>query len=225
MFNNYTEADPQWTNSKFYTLQDSLANWSLMAMMLNNWGFSPANVPQQPAQAGNWWWCDDSVYNLGNPEVWPRVTGASYTNPTLLTASIEGLPLGDLNWFPAKKTLWQSNQSAITAWIVAENETKYQITSVKPTDGTRPLHFALDQNYPNPFNPSTEIQYSLGSSAPVTLKIFNVLGEEVATLVNGPQNAGMHKVTFDASRLPSGVYMYQLRAGANSATRKMMLVK
>ena len=224
-FANYSEIDPQWTNSKFYRLQDSLANWSLMAMMLNNWGFSPANVPQQPANAGNWWWCDDAVNNLGNPEVWPRVTGASYTNSTMLTASAEGLPLGDLNWFPAQKALWKSHQSDIMAWIMAENETKYQITSVKPEKGTLPLRFALEQNYPNPFNPSTEIQYSLAGSAQVSLKVFNVLGEEVAMLVNGTQSAGTHTVTFDASRLPSGVYMYQLHAGANTATRKMVLMK
>jgi hypothetical protein len=177
-----------------------------------------------PSQAGNWWWCDDPVDNLGNPEVWPRIN-AAYQNPTMLTNSIEGLPLGDLNWFPTQKALWKSNQAGIMAWIFALNETKYQITSVEQEDGNLPLQFALEQNYPNPFNPSTEIQYSVPTSGQVTLKIFNVLGEEVATLVNGTQSAGTHAVTFDASQLSSGVYMYQIHAGANTSTRKMVLMK
>ncbi len=85
--------------------------------------------------------------------------------------------------------------------------------------------FALFQNYPNPFNPSTAISYKLTASSLVTLKVYDILGRDVATLVNGRQTAGEHSVTFDAARLPSGVYFYRLRAGTSTVVRKMLLMK
>ncbi len=85
--------------------------------------------------------------------------------------------------------------------------------------------FDLQQNYPNPFNPTTTIKFSVPKNGMVTLKVYNLLGQEVATLVNGEMNAGSYKVTFDASKLGSGVYFYKLQAGNNSATKKMILLK
>ncbi len=85
--------------------------------------------------------------------------------------------------------------------------------------------FVLRQNYPNPFNPSTTIEYSLKRPASVTLEVFNVTGQKVATLVDGRQKAGEHKVVFDAADLASGVYFYKLTADKVSRTRKMMLLK
>jgi hypothetical protein len=86
--------------------------------------------------------------------------------------------------------------------------------------------FALEQNFPNPFNPATTIKYSLPSQAAVTLKIYNVLGENVVTLLNNAtQEAGIHSVNFDASNLPSGVYMYSIQAGSNIQSKKMLLMK
>ncbi len=91
-----------------------------------------------------------------------------------------------------------------------------------------PATFALNQNYPNPFNPSTTISYSIPKSDVVTLKIYNVLGAEVATLVNGYQEAGSYTLTVSTSEmqsLSSGVYFYTLTNGGNSLTRKMTLLK
>jgi hypothetical protein len=85
--------------------------------------------------------------------------------------------------------------------------------------------FNLDQNYPNPFNPNTTINYSLGERSQVTLKVYDVLGSEVATLVNTTQEAGKHNVTFDASKLASGLYIYTLNAGSYTSSKKMMLLK
>jgi hypothetical protein len=85
--------------------------------------------------------------------------------------------------------------------------------------------FALLQNYPNPFNPTTSIAYLLKDAAPVTLTVFDLAGRTVATLVNESQTAGAHSVTFDASKLSTGVYLYRLNAGAFSETRKLMLLK
>jgi cyclomaltodextrinase / maltogenic alpha-amylase / neopullulanase len=88
-----------------------------------------------------------------------------------------------------------------------------------------PKTFALEQNYPNPFNPSTTIRYQLPQSATVSLKIYDVLGREVQTLVNERQAAGQYSVLFNASGLASGVYFYRLQAGNFVQTKKMMLLK
>ncbi|MHB9011267.1 MAG: T9SS type A sorting domain-containing protein [Ignavibacteriaceae bacterium] len=97
-------------------------------------------------------------------------------------------------------------------------------TSVKETNG-QPSNFSLSQNYPNPFNPTTLIKYSIPKSGIVTLKVYNLLGQEVATLVNQEQNTGNYTVNFDASKLASGVYMYSLQSGDFSLTKKMALLK
>jgi photosystem II stability/assembly factor-like uncharacterized protein len=90
---------------------------------------------------------------------------------------------------------------------------------------TSPTKFALEQNYPNPFNPSTSIQYAISSRQFVTLKVYDVLGNEIATLVNEYRNAGSYEIEFDASKLSSGVYYYQLRSGDFIQTKKMILLK
>ena len=83
----------------------------------------------------------------------------------------------------------------------------------------------LAQNYPNPFNPSTSISYQLSAASVVTLKVYDVLGKEVATLVEGVRSAGTHTVRFDGSSLRSGVYFYRIQAGTFSDTKKFMLIK
>ena len=85
--------------------------------------------------------------------------------------------------------------------------------------------FKLEQNYPNPFNPSTVIGFEIKDTRFVSLKVFNSIGQEVATLVNQVQNAGNYEVKFNAENLGSGVYFYQLVSGNFVATKKMILVK
>jgi len=124
-----------------------------------------------------------------------------------MTAGTDGLPLGDLNWFPE--------------YYTAVKETK---TSTVPRD------FSLDQNYPNPFNPATNIAFSLNKNAHVSLTVYNLLGQKVKTLLDKEKIAGNHHASWDGTDeagklMASGIYYYRLETDSQKATRKMLLMK
>jgi hypothetical protein len=102
-------------------------------------------------------------------------------------------------------------------------------TGIERTDEESAKVVSLSQNYPNPFNPSTVIGFTVGTqnlaSIAVRLAVYDLLGREVAVLVDGPMSAGSHSVTFDASTLTSGVYMYRIVSEGVSVSRQMILIK
>lgn len=106
-----------------------------------------------------------------------------------------------------------------------DNDGKYKYSSILELKFNLPQKFVLEQNYPNPFNPSTIIGYSIPKTSNVSLKIYDVLGRNVATLVNKVQEKGSYRVSFDASQLSAGVYYYRLEAGEFSSIKKMLLIK
>lgn len=108
--------------------------------------------------------------------------------------------------------------------LTARNSGDIEITTSIERDGM-PQEFALEHNYPNPFNPTTVIQYSLANHSNVKLQVFDILGREVATLVNEAQAAGVYTINFDAKALSSGTYFYRIKAGDFTSIRKMMLIK
>jgi hypothetical protein len=87
------------------------------------------------------------------------------------------------------------------------------------------MNFVLLQNYPNPFNPMTTISYQIPHAGIVTIKVFDALGSEIANLVNEVKQGGVHEITFDASGLPSGLYLYRMIVDGQTFTKKMMLAK
>jgi len=189
---NNVEADPGFS-SDVLTILDSTVNF-VKAIRLkgspHKFFYNPSGAPIFPCR-------------------WPIPENLAYSNTTLQTAADGGFPLGDLNWFPAKKKEW-------AAWV---------LTDVKQKENTVLKGFNLSQNFPNPFNPTTIINFNIPSAAKTTLKVFDVLGREVATLVNKDLNAGSYQVDFNAAKLSSGVYIYRIDAGSFSASRKMLLLK
>ncbi|NNG28111.1 MAG: T9SS type A sorting domain-containing protein [Ignavibacteriaceae bacterium] len=109
--------------------------------------------------------------------------------------------------------------------IVLDNFFGDFTTSVERLEDLTPTRFELAQNYPNPFNPSTKIRFTIPEAGLVTLKVYNLLGEEVATLLNEEQTTGVYEVTFDAGQLSSGIYFYTINSGDFVASKKMILLK
>ncbi len=182
----------------------------------------------------NWAFEPDSDLN----QVWPLPGNLAYTNDTLMTAGINGFPLGDLyHWWNGSNggTDYYSQWKAVEATQDA-NITKAEMTGdlaaiggptpvLQSPGANQPRTFTLSQNYPNPFNPTTLIEYSVPKNSFVTLNVYNILGQKVATLFSGMRSPGEYTATFNGSSLASGVYFYRLDAGTVQMTKKLMLIK
>jgi len=119
-------------------------------------------------------------------------------------------------------SLFGEGDSAMSPWVYATNPV---ITGIEDEKDGILRSFTLKQNFPNPFNPATQIEYSLPVSSKVSLIIYNLMGQEIARLVNGEQIAGVHSVRWDAAGLSSGIYFSRLRASGFVETKKMVLLK
>jgi len=142
----------------------------------------------------------------------PALSGSSFTNPNLNgfeVVSYRGA-FGTANW--------------TTGWTQF-NPKNYEVIGINQISSNIPNNFSLKQNYPNPFNPNTIINYQLQKFSNVSLKVYDVLGNEVSTLVNQKQNAGSYEVGFNATALSSGIYFYTLKTEGYSETKRMLLVK
>ncbi|NLT51058.1 MAG: T9SS type A sorting domain-containing protein [Ignavibacteria bacterium] len=155
----------------------------------------------------------------------PIPVDLSYSNPEFLTAGLGGFPIGDLNWFPSQYAEWEAQKASEYEGINSYYYHFPRCPDAIEVISNEVKEFALEQNFPNPFNPSTVITYSIPKASMVTLKVYDVLGKEVATLVNEQQNAATYKVDFDASALSSGVYLYKIEAGNYTMTKKMSLLR
>ena len=153
----------------------------------------------------SWWkWPEDDM-DRKPLAFWIDTLDCTYsTSSPAFTGAMQSLPAGDLNWYPDKKVIWTD---------VAENIVQ------------APSSFSLEQNYPNPFNPSTQISFNLEKAGFTTLTVYNILGQKVATLLSQNLSAGSHIINFNASNLSTGVYIYKLESGKNTAIKKMMLPK
>jgi hypothetical protein len=176
----------------------------------------------------------------------PSASGHTYVNFPFMDANSEAVPIFDddtstayIGGFKLNKTnegvfifiagrpyRYNNTASATDYEYMIDNYMTSALVSVEDhSESNLPTGYNLAQNYPNPFNPSTQISYSIPNSEFVSLKIYDVLGREVTTLVNGVQSASNYSVNFDAGKLSSGIYFYTLKAGNFVETKKMLLLR
>jgi hypothetical protein len=164
----------------------------------------------------------DSTYMIGylaNADAYTGVT-LNGTGHMRVTVSPESTKVDYVSaYLPRDTNATHRNGSVVHTYTVMPKTTSVEnVTRI-------PSKFVLEQNYPNPFNPSTVIRYQLKESGLVSLKVYSVLGEEVATLVNEWLQSGSHETIFRAADLPSGVYYYQLKAPGVLLAKKAILIK
>lgn len=179
-----------------------------------------------------WAYMPEAGYN----QQWPLPENLAYANDTLKTAGMGGFPLGDLYhwWNPAVR---EGAMDYYSAWLAQADNERARIaswleTGVDPLVSVKllpghviPSSYSLGQNYPNPFNPITQIKYAVPKTGQVSLKVYNTLGQEVATLFDGVQRAGNYVAVFDGSKLAGGIYFYRLQSKDISITKKLVLMK
>ncbi len=164
------------------------------------------------------------------------VDGASfdYTNMTanfFLSSSSPGVDVGEV--IPNFADKYEGSAPDMGAFETGDSPMEYGVDAYLVTgindkelvNSETPSDFYLSQNYPNPFNPTTVISYGVSQSGFVTIKVFNVLGQEVATLVNKNMNTGNYQIDFNAGNLPSGIYIYSIQSGKYVSSKKMLLIK
>ena len=182
------------------------------------------------AQIFNWY----SGYENSDTDYYNWMTAATFSTDTLITDPDGGV--GILAGEPASlqpansRTIFfaiavGSNETDMINNMNAANQQYLAITAVEKDLNSFPDEYSLQQNYPNPFNPATKINFSIPETEFVNLTVYNLLGEVVAELVNSELAPGNYSYEFDASKLTSGIYFYEIKAGQFSETKKMMLMK
>jgi hypothetical protein len=197
-----------------------------------NYGETPESHPITSGSLGTWVWVEtDLGYNfeLAIPHTDLAKDGVPLFNFEMDKEIGYEISLGDeetatstpqknLHWWTTNNLTWQQPNSFGTAVLLGTNAIETQGPGVVTS-------YSLEQNYPNPFNPSTQITYSIPKSERVKLTVYNVLGNQVAVLVDQTQSQGTYTKSFNAQNLASGIYFYKLETGSKVMAKKMMLIK
>jgi hypothetical protein len=130
-----------------------------------------------------------------------------------------------LTYISNRNNIWYANLGHIYLYHAMQGPLTAPVFTVVKDNNNSPAGFSLSQNYPNPFNPSTNIKYNISKAGYVSLKVYDILGREVASLVNEYKNAGMYTVNFTNLKLTSGVYIDQLKTNEYVINKKMILMK
>ena len=192
------------------------------------------NDSRQRLEGGEIVFNNDIWFNFGAANVFADLVasqpgGDSSFVSTYLSASGNGNTIED----PQLASISRSRDASLDPRPAAsgpayQNLTSYIVLGVEEnvySDGVIPNKYELSQNYPNPFNPATKINFSLPQGSDIKLTVYNMLGQQIEVLANGFRNAGTYELTWDASKLASGVYIYRLETGSTVISKKMMLLK
>ena len=200
------DVDPQFVDPMIYKRSDSLVLWTLNATQVHAFGLPAANFPPASKWAKWWWYPSDGSMDLSINSDWPAFNG-KYTNPALLTASIEGLPLGDLNWFPAQKAFWLAHKTEIDAHMRAANDAKMTFTALANVQ-SETVSF-----YPNPARDM------------IALKGVRNADFTICTLDGRVVKTAQKATILNVSDLHSGIYLITIKEGNTSSTERLMIQK
>ena len=203
--NTFTDVDPGFEDARIYEHSDLFVEWTKPASMLHAMGY-PADEDPPTGEWTQYHWIPDDDVSVN--ETWPVFNG-KYTNTEMLTASIEGLPLGDLNWFPELKALWEERRDDIDDHMRAANEERIIITSADRTPEKLMPSISI---YPNPAR-----DYVRLSERVDRVSIYNVTGSLVKSIQMVEQ--------VDVSEFPIGIYFFKLQNGMNVSTHKVIVAK
>ena len=201
----------QWENQSLTTLRSNLNKLTAtgIPVYISEMDIAPNNIVNDSTQLAE--------YQRVFPMIWQ--------DPGVKGITVWGYKEGMIGYFPATY-LVRADGTARPALLWLAQYIKDNPVGVKESENVKlPQEFTLMQNFPNPFNPSTNIRYDIPKTAKVTLKIYDILGREVQTLVNTVQAPGQYTLKFNAQGLASGIYFYQLKAGDYTAIKKLMLLK
>ena len=196
-------------------------------------------VVSAPGQIGDFWFQENVSNGVANAAVayntwhWQKIVVDG--NSVSVTAWADGEAMPDTASYSYEALTATEGPSFILVGDTDDDSSSVQVDGVWYNETPAGLgisdeapiatRFELGQNYPNPFNPTTHIRFNIPETANAKLTVFNVMGEEVATLVNGVMQSGGHTVSWNAANMPTGVYFYQLQSGNFSQTKKLLLVK
>ena len=209
----------------------TFTNWTESGMVLSTSKTYTFLITGNRSLTANYSRVKYQVAITSNPTSGGKITGSgTYDDSSNVT--ITAVPTNSAG-SKFKFTNWTENGIEISknitySFIITKNRTFTanftDITAIEQL-GVMPSGFALQQNYPNPFNPTTKIQFSIPEESLVRLSIYNILGQEIARLVDQELSASIYLVDFDATELPGGIYFYKLQTGAYTQTKKMILAK
>ena len=203
------------------TVADAMAKWDAQRYQVP--GFNNADLQHTAYIFGDWDATTIPGYKTEDGEGIAKFSDLNESfaqTGTPFISIIDGLPIGSLIWDDNQNAAYNS-KDAYTKLIAAYNN----LTDVKVLPAGKKTTYTLAQNYPNPFNPTTNIKYSITKESQVSLKVYDLLGREVANLISSKQAAGSYEVNFNASKLASGIYFYKLDTGDFVQMKKMQLIK
>jgi hypothetical protein len=245
----YCDNIPEWAKAQMNYVVSNIANRTIKNKIVEvpkvqakaKWFFVTHTPNFQPAETWVHASVKDGQYHMDSADVYIDTSKGFINTRTIFKEWGRVWLLQDLGppeWvfspFSTATEFHPAEYRALNTMYLLENYTdmfQYKdtvaqtITGIKESSANLPTGFTLSQNFPNPFNPNTIIRYTLPENLYVTLKVYNSLGEQVATVVNEKQNAGQHEVLLKCSNLTSGVYYYHIRAGEFMETKKIVLLK
>ncbi len=210
--------DPLFNEDSIYRKSQLYAAMAFNVSLRDQLGYpNPTLLTDRITAQEDWWWDPDGDISLN--DVFPVFDG-SYTDPATLTGSIESMPLGDLNWYPSEKAIWDTLSTDVFEYMKAGNTAPFRFaTNIADLD-----YSALPSRiYPTVVTHSATVEFTLETAETVEISLYNTAGQQIQTLQGGKKAPGTHQVQFDRGGMAAGVYVCIIKAGSTGAAHKIIV--